>query len=278
MHLEHMGRDLLTIAVYIVMPGLAGIMFISLAKFVKHIAPLRALVASPETYRAAFWGFLVFGLYFGLRIVQVFAGPHPWPLVISTLREFLLMAGFAPACFIGMMTLCLGPERIGKGWVFALFGASFAIAVLYCGLNAKAIGGSEEIVRLGRMTAYDGLWSKSGREGVEGLMRTLAILRLINPAFLLIAGATAVILHARNYPAAKRRIYDNMPRKLILLGTAVYAYAFSIVVGSVVYGIRSVPDQWWLYHLASLGAGLLETISLAMPVRSDVEVSEHEET
>src|SRR2546430_25309 len=90
--LMDMIHELIKIFVYIVVPGLAGITFFALAKFVKHILPLRALVSSPETYQAAFWGFLIFGIYLGLRPVQVLAGPHPWPVIISTIREFLLIA------------------------------------------------------------------------------------------------------------------------------------------------------------------------------------------
>lgn len=116
-----MAQELLKIFVYIVMPGLAGIIFFALAKFVKHITPLRALVSSEQTYRAAFWGFLVFGFYLALRPLQVLAGPHPWPLIISCVREFLLIACFGPATFVALMTLCYGPERIRKRWMIALF-------------------------------------------------------------------------------------------------------------------------------------------------------------
>ena len=71
-----MIQELAKIFVYIVVPALAGITFFAMAKFVKHITPLRALVASPQTYMAAFWGFLIFGFYLGLRPVQVLAGPQ----------------------------------------------------------------------------------------------------------------------------------------------------------------------------------------------------------
>src|SRR5690348_9178036 len=98
-----MVQELSKIFIHIVIPGLAGITFFALAKFVKHIAPLRALVSSLQTYRAAFWGFLIFGIYLALRPVQVLAGPHPWPLVISCLREFLLIAVFGPASFVAML-------------------------------------------------------------------------------------------------------------------------------------------------------------------------------
>src|SRR3990167_7755168 len=123
-----------------------------MAKFVKHIAPLRALVASPQTYIAAFIGFLLFGFYLGLRPVQVLAGPHPWPLVISSIREFLLIAIFGPASFIAICTLCLGAETVNRTWITGAFIFGIILSSLFCFVNAKAIGGSEEIVKLGIMT------------------------------------------------------------------------------------------------------------------------------
>lgn len=272
-----MVHELTKIFIHIVVPGLAGITFFALAKFVKHIAPLRALVSSLQTYQAAFWGFLIFGFYLALRPLQVLAGPHPWPLVISCIREFLLIGIFGPASFLAMMTLCLGEDRISRAWIIVCMAVGVAMAAAFCVVNAKAIGGSQEIVKLGMMTAYDGLWYKSGRPHIEDLMRTLFILRLINPGFLLLTAATVVVFHAANYPEAKKKHYDNMPKKLYILGAAVYIFAFSLIGGSFFYGMRRVPDQWGIYHLGALIAGILETISLSMPVKNDVQVSEHQE-
>lgn len=270
-----MISELAKIFVYIVVPGLAGITFFALAKFVKQVAPLRALVSSEQVYRIAFWGFLVFGIYLGLRPVQVLAGPHPWPLIISSIREFLLIAMFGPAAFIAMATLCFGPEKIGKAWMIPLFGFGLVLGAAFCWINTIAIGGSEEIVKLGMMTAYDGLWFKSGREDITTLMQLLFIIRLVNPCLLLLAGGTLVLLHAKNYPKEKRQIYDNMPKKLYLLSAAVYVYAVSLIVADLFYGAERIPDQSGFYPVGCLIAGILETISLSMPVRGDVQVSEH---
>lgn len=269
-------QELLKIFVHIVIPGLAGITFFALAKFVRHITPLRALVASEQTYRAAFWGFLIFGIYCGLRPVQLLAGPHPWPLIMSSVREFLLIAIFGPVSFIALLTLCYGPEKIRKLWIVLLLSAGVGMSLAFCFANAKAIGGSKEIVKLGMLTAYDGLWFESQVRHVEKWMRLLFVIRLINPGFLLLIAAGIVLYHAGNYPVYKKSLYDNMPKKLYILSAAVFVYAISLVAGSFFYGFEKVPDQWGLYHLGALVAGILEMISISMPVRSDVQVSEHE--
>jgi hypothetical protein len=273
-----MVQELDKIFVYIVVPGLASIIFFALAKFVRHILPLRALVSSAQTYHAAFWGFVVFGFYLGLRPAQVLAGPHPWPLIFSSLREFLLIGVFGPAAFIGLLTLCFGPEKIGRIWIAGVFGICVLMALAFCVVNAMAIGGSEEIVRLGKLTAYDGLWHKNKSENIDVLMKILFVIRLINPGALLFAGGSFVLYHAAHYPPFKRKLYDNMPKKLYILSAAVFIYALSIIGGSWIYTFRKVPDQWGIYHLGSLIAGFLEAISLSMPVKSDVQVSEHNDS
>lgn len=272
-----MIQELVKIFVYIVVPGLAGITFFALAKFVKQIAPMRALVSSQQTYTFAFWAYFIFGFYLGLRPVQVLAGPHPWPLVISSIREFLLVGIFAPAMFINMMTLCFGAEKINRKWIVAVFGFSLVLTAVCCIANALAMGGSKEIVKLGMLTAYDGLWFKSGRENIEQLMKIIFWVHLLSPGFLLFVGCVVVMYYAKHYPDDKKRLYNNMPKKLSVLSIAFLVYVFSLVLGSFLYGYKEVPDQWDIYHLGSLVAGILETISIAMPVRSGVQVSEHEE-
>lgn len=270
-------QELIKIYIHIVVPGLASITFLALAKFIRHITPLRALVSSEQTYISAFWGFLIFGIYLGLRPVQVLAGPHPWPLIISCIREFLLIAIIGPALTIALLSLCFGTDKINKKWIIFLFVISFLMAVIFCYANAHAIGGSKEIVKLGKMTAYDGLWYESNQVAVEKWMRLLFIIRLINPGFLMLIAGILVLYHAKHYPSFKKSLYDNMPKKLYVLSAAVFVYTIFLIAGSCIYGFRRVPDQWGIYHLGSLFAGMLEAFSLAMPVRNDVQVSEHKE-
>jgi len=274
--MQDMVQELAKIFMHMVLPALAGVTFFALAKFVKQITPLRSLVSSEQAYKYAFWGFLTFGFYLILRPVQVLAGPHPWPLIFSCVREFLLIGIFGPTCFISILTLCLGPEKVNRVWISTTFLLGLILGVVFCVGSIKAIGGSEEIVKFGMLTAYDGLWFKSGHGNSEQWMKILFYIRLFNPGLLLLLAATVVLIHALFYPKGKKQIYDNMPKKLFILSAAVYVYAISLTGGSFIYGLKRVPDQWGLYHIGTLLAGLLETISLSMPVRKDVQVSEHE--
>jgi hypothetical protein len=269
--------ELIKIFIHIVVPTLAAIVFFALAKFARHIMPLRALVSSVQTYETAFWGFLLFGFYLLLRPIQVLAGPHPRPLIFSTLREFLLLGLFSPMVFVSLLTLCFGPKTISRKVIVSVFAGSIFLAVVFCLINAAAIGGSKEIVKLGIMTAYDGLWYESGHPQIGLLMKTLFFIRLLNPGLLLTAAALCLYYHARHYPPFKAKLYDNMPRKLKILSAATFIYALSLIIGSLVYGPHKVPDQWGLHHFVALIAGFLEAFSISLPVRKDVQVSEHEE-
>lgn len=271
-----MVQELTKIFIHLVIPSLAGITFFALAKFVKQVTPLRALVTSPQVYNSAFLAFLVFGFYCALRTIQVVAGPHPWPLIFSTIREFLLLAIFAPALFIAMLTLCFGAEKIGIGWIVTISLFGLISAAMLCFFNAVAIGGSEEMVKLGRLTAYDGLWFKSQSEDIEQKMKMIYWIHMFNPGILIFAGSLLLVLHAFFYPKEKKQIYDNMPKKLALLGAAFALYSLVLIAGSFFYGFTRLPDQWPIYSSVWLVAGILEAFSLALPVRKNIQISEHE--
>ena len=84
-----------------------------------------------------------------------------------------------------------------------------------------------------------------------------------------------VFRHARHYPADKRAVYDNMPKKLYLLSAAVFSFPVSMLItGALVF--LDLPNQWWIYYLGALIAGLLEAASLSLSVKkSTSKSSEH---
>ncbi len=267
-------REAWLIFTNIALPLSAGFTFFALARYVTHIAPMRTLVTGDTTYRGASWGFAFFGAYLATRPLQILLGPHPMPLVINSVREFCMMGLFAPAVFVAMMSLCFGPDRIPRKLVVGIFGLSIVMGLTFLVLNARAMGGSEEIFRIGNYPAYDGLWFK--RQDPEGrhLMNILFVLRFLNPLFLLLLSGIIVFRHARHYPKHKAAVYDNMPKKLYLLSAAVFAFPLSMLVTGVLV-FAGIPNQWWIYYLGALISGFLEAASLRLPLRRDVQVSEH---
>lgn len=268
-------RDAWLIFANIILPLCAGVTFFALARFASHVAPMRTLVTGEATYRGAAWGFAFFGAYLITRPLQILLGPHPIPLVINQVREFGMMALFAPAVFVAMMHLCFGSERLPRRFTVGTFAVGTLLGLVFVVLNAHAMGGSEEIFRIGNYPAYDGVWFRTEDPHAQKLMAILFVVRFIDPVFLLILAGVIVFRHARHYPPAKRAVYDNMPRKLYWLSAAVFAFPVSMLCGTGVLVLLGIPNQWWIYYLGALVSGILEAVSLRLPVRRDVQVSEH---
>ena len=257
------------------LPLCAGVTFFALARYSSHIAPMRILVTGETTYKGAAWGFAFFGVYLISRPLQILLGPHPMPLVINGIREFCMMALFAPAVFVAMMSLCFGSDLIPRKLIYGIFALGFALATLFVVLNVRAIGGSEEIFRLGNYPVYDGVWFKTDDPHRQALMSILFVIRFIDPLFLLLLAGVIVFRHARHYPEAKGAVYDNMPRKLYWLSAAVFAFPLSMLITGILVLFFKIPNQWWIYYMGALVSGLLEAVSLSLPLRRDVQVSEH---
>lgn len=257
----------------VVIPVLSGLIYFAMAKYVKHVGPMRTLITGELTYRGAYYGFLFLGIYLASRPLQILM-PHPWPLMINNIREFCMIGIFGPAVFIAMMSFVLGPNLPRRAVLYVSL-AGLLLAAVFVVTNVFAIGGSEEIFRIGRFTAYDGLWFKNPQPNLRELMRVLFIVRIIDPVLLVFAAGTVVLWHAKNYPPEKKALYDNMPKKLYFLGAACYAFSLSMLSVGVLFLFAHIPNQWWIYYLGALAAGFLETLSLALPMKKHVRVSEH---
>jgi hypothetical protein len=61
-----------------------------------------------------------------------------------------------------------------------------------------------------------------------------------------------------------------------LLGAATYAFSLTMLLVGLIFLMAHIPNQWWIYYLGALAAGFLETLSLALPMRKHVQVSEHQ--
>jgi hypothetical protein len=267
-------REFFPLFLNVVVPVFAGLVFFAMALYVKHIGPLRTLITGEMTYRGAFWGFLFLGIYLASRPLQILF-PHPWPLIVNNLREFCMIAVFGPAVFLAMMSLVFGSENVPRPAVRFILGAGAFLALVFVVVNVFAIGGSEPIFKVGAWEAHDGLWFKNPDLSRRELMRILFAIRVVDPIFLLFAAGSVVLWHGFNYPPEKKVLYDNMPRKLVLLGFACWAFSLSMLSVGLLFLIAHIPNQWWIYYLGALTAGVLETLSLSLPMRRQVSVSEH---
>jgi hypothetical protein len=256
-------------------PVLAGIVYFMLARYVRHIGPMRTLVTGKLTYTGAYWGFLILGAYLATRPFQILLGPHPAPLIVNCVREFVMMGLFGPAVTVAMLSLVIGSANVPKILVRFLFGLGLLLAAIFVMINRKAIGGSEVIFMIGNHPAYDGVWFRGGPDGPSHLMPLLFLIRLIDPVMLVFGAGVLVLWHGYNYPIEKKMLYDNMPKKLYYMGAACLAFSISMLSVGLLYLFAKIPNQWWIYYVGALTAGLLETKSLSLPLRRAVQITEH---
>lgn len=259
----------------VVMPVLAGLVFFAMAIYVKWIGPLRTLIAGELTYKGAYLGFLFLGIYLASRPIQILF-PHPWPLIVNNLREFCMIGIFGPAVFLAVLSLVFGHDNIPSRLVWGVGALGFVLALVFVLGNSFAIGGSEQIFQVGRWTAHDGLWFKNPNLSVRALMPILFVVRVIDPILLVLVAGIVVFWHAATYPVEKKMLYDNMPTKLYFLGAACLAFSLSMLSVGLLFLVAKIPNQWWIYYLGALAAGMLETLSLALPMKKHVQVSEHQ--
>src|SRR3954469_2191191 len=118
-------------------PVLAGLVYFMLARYVKHIGPMRTLVTGKLTYDGAYWGFLILGAYLATRPFQILMGPHPAPLIVNCIREFVMMGLFGPAVTVAMLSLVLGSANVPKILVRSLFGFGLVLAGCFVIVNYK---------------------------------------------------------------------------------------------------------------------------------------------
>jgi hypothetical protein len=270
--------EFLHIFLNVAVPVLAGVVYLMLARYVKHIGPLRTLVTGKLTYDGAYWGFLLLGAYLATRPLQILLGPHPAPLIVNSLREFIMIGFFGPAVTLAMLSLVLGSENLPRSLIRFLLGLGLVLATMFVIVNIKAIGGSEVIFTIGGRPAYDGVWFHGGMGGprhLSHLMMILFLLRLVDPVFMVFSAGILVLWHGYNYPIEKRMLYDNMPKKLYYMGAACIAFSLSMLSVGLLYLFADIPNQWWIYYVGALAAGLLETVSLSLPLRRAVQITEH---
>lgn len=260
-----MNVTLLIIA-NVIVPFICGIVYFLLAKYIKYLAPMRRLITGDITYKGAYWGFIFFGIYLMTRPLQILLGPHPMPLIINNIREFFMIGLFAPAVFIGLSSFALGYRKINKKFVIVVLGIGILLAIAFDIVNIYAIGGSMEIFSIKGYPVYDGRWFHPSNPHLN-LMPFLFVIRLISPVFFMVSVGAIALFRAATYP--EETVYTNMRKKLFFQGVAVWTYGFSMLFCGSMFIFWKIPNQWWIYYVGALAAGIFEAVSLRFPLHKE---------
>lgn len=247
----------------IIAPVIAGIIYFIMARYIKYIAPMRTLVVGEQTYRGAYWGFLFFGLFLITRPLQIVLGPHPMPLIVNNIREFIMIGVFAPAASVGALTFAFGEEKVRPWLVRLIIGFGLFIAVSFLVINIWAVGGAYEIFSIGSYKIYDGLWFHPDNR-FSYLMPVLFLLRFLDPVVILVIVGALSLYRGKTYPLES--IYTNMPKKLFLQGFAMITFGLSMLFCGFMFLLWNIPNQWWIYYIGAIMAGVFELVGLKYPL------------
>lgn len=255
----------------VIMPIIiAGIYFV-MARYIKIIAPMRFLITGKEVYQYKFWAFIFFGIFLLGRPLQILLGPHPFPLIISSIREFIMIAIVVPCLISGMMYHIFYNKKIDKRVSRYVFLLGFILGCMFIVFNFISINGSREFI-LGNFFGYvikgfDGGWFLASNINKD-FVRRLFFIRLVDPVILLLLASVISFWRAKFFP--KDSMYGNFPKKYMLEGLALFLFSVSLLLTGFVSMFWGVQSQW--YYLGALIAGIVEIQSLRTPIR-DINIT-----
>lgn len=250
----------------IFVPVLAGVTYFIMARSVVKYGKMRVLIFGELGYRKVYRGFLLFAIYLITRPLQNILGPHPYPMIVNSARQFFLMAVIAPAILVGIFHWAADEGEIPRTVEVAAYAVGFLMALVFILINTVAIDGAKLIVERHGWKLYDAVWFSSGSPRKELVLIHL-IIQAISPVgyFLLAAG---YVRHRRhNYP--EDSVYNLLPLKWKYheIGLIILALSF-IVAGFSALIWHYFTYLWVIYFSGAIVCGIFELKGIKLPPRA----------
>jgi hypothetical protein len=255
----------LTFIVNIFVPVIAGLVYFFMASEIRRVSRVRKIMFGEIGYNKIFTAFLLFGVYFITRPLQNLLGPHPWPMLINSLRQFFLMAVISPAILVGIFHWVPSEKGTPRSTAFAAYAVGFFMATIFILTNSLAVDGSKVLATVGGVNIYDPTWFSTGQPKVQLILIHL-ICQLVSPVGFF-ALAAAYVRHRRyNYPLS--HIYNLMPLKWKHLEVGLLVFAVSLfVAGTAALFGQYYTYLWVIYFFGAIVAGLIELKGIKIPPR-----------
>jgi MFS family permease len=256
---------MIKIFVNLLVPVITGAVYFFIAYQVNNTSKIRKMMFGDIGYKKIAVAFLLFGIYFITRPLQNVLGPHPWPMIINSVRQFFLMGIIAPAILVGILHWLPGSATESKALRIASYFVGIAMAVIFVLANTMAIIGSKTIITFGGVTLYDAVWASSA------LMRTQLtlihlVVQLISPVGFFIL--TIAYIRHRRHTFKLSEVYTLMTKKWKYLEWSLIIIALSFIAAGLgaLFG-KYYTYLWVIYFIGALAAGLLQYHSIKMPLR-----------
>ena len=199
----------------IFVPIITGLVYFIMAFEVIRVSRIRKFMFGEIGYKKLFIAFIMFGIYFITRPLQNIIGPHPWPMIINSARQFFIMGIIAPSIFVSILHWVPGKSGAPKSTVVASYGIGILMGVMFALINSIAVDGSKIIATVGNLHLYDATWF-SGESKIQLIMVHL-ICQLVSPVGLILLAAAFVRHRRHNYMLG--HIYTKMKTKWRYLET-----------------------------------------------------------
>ncbi len=247
------------------LPIIVSFLYFLMAFYLNKVKPLRLLILGEKLYNYAFFVFFLFGIYLIGRPLQIFLG-HP--LLVSNIREFIMIGMISPCILIGMFShISFDQEKhfsTSKYFIFGVFGFCFLLGLFFILFNNLSISGMREVFRAEILNinflGLDGNWFY----GNSIYLKFLFLIRMISPILIITFSGIYFLISSYSFPIDS--VYNNISKKFFFLGISLILFIISLFITGFIAYFYNYQNQW--YYLGGLISGILSLISLKMPPRN----------
>lgn len=245
-------------------PIITGLVYFVMAVEVIRVSKIRKFMFGEIGYQKLFIAFIMFGIYFITRPLQNIIGPHPWPMIINSARQFFIMGIIAPSIFVGILHWVPGESGAPKSSVVASYAIGILMGVIFSLTNSMAVDGSKIIATIGSLNLYDATWF-SGESKIQLVLIHL-ICQLVSPVGIILLSA-AFVRH-RRHTYMLGHIYTNMKTKWRYLETGLIILPASFILSGLfaMFG-RYYTYLWVIYFVGAIIAGFFVLYSIKLAPR-----------
>lgn len=255
----------LDFAITVFLPLITGLFYFFMALEVKRTSKYRSIMFGEIGFKKLQIAFVLFGIYFVTRPLQNIMGPHPWPMIINSARQFFLMALIAPSILVAIFHWVPTPSGAPKSSAVAAYTIGTLMGVIFVLINSIAAAGSKIIYSWGMINMYDPVWFSSGSPVMQLVIIHL-ICQFVSPVGFFLLAAAYVKHRRHHYQLA--HIYNLMPKKWKFLEASLMILAGSFIVAgaAVIFG-SYYTYVWVIYFIGAVISGSFELVGIKLPPR-----------
>jgi len=258
------------IVLNIALPVIAGLVYFAMAYEIKKSNRGRTLIMGELTIKGTFYAYVAMGLWLMTRPLQNIIGPYPAPLIVNCIRQFLMMAVFAPSLLVAIFNWTSEEKKVPKTVQAAVFIVAAFMGLMFVLINISAVDGSKIIAQNSFVTLYDAQWFMEGPRRIELVLIHLLVQGISPVGFCLFAAG--IVRHKRhNYSSDS--IYNMMTKKWYFLEVSLIVFACSMLAAGIAALLTGYGTYLWvIYFAGALVAGFFDMKGIKLPPRIEKEI------